>query len=837
MAFIPDQQGFIPDNITTNVTAKGFIPDPPKEGFIPDKPRDPLKMLRFLLPELYAYQQFESLRHEYVVAPLTKMVEQVIPPEFSGEALRKLAAQASPITQLIDLLGKPKQDQGAINRAIGSFATESVVSLLTDPLVYAFIGESFAVKKLGKIAVEQTRKAAIKELSNPKRLAQLSPRQIHELFVKIPTNVKKELFAANPKLREILVNVSRGIESRPPSAIHNLAPVRDTPQSLLPFDGIGFEKVSKEFLLQPKKKVGIIGKLFRPSEFELKRLGFEENIAQPIRESMQRFNIELSNRKTFVGQTRKLRLAQTSLPKDKSDLAVWNMMDKGIPKGDISIEAETAKKYRTQTEQMLTRINEVKKQIGEPEVQGVKNYIFHSVTPEILGAIYDKGVIPAELAKIMDNIPPTDVFLRTALERHDIPDEWLTKDPDKLMETMYAIDLRYIHLGKALDEAKPYISAVKDFKGTDLVQAWDASTYKYLEKWVERGIKRRPSSLDNYIDNTLEGILRPLFKSTGLRVTNMPWETITKLLSASVHTGALGMRIKPVLRNLVQSTFDWVMWGTKAYLKGSKVFMTKEGQDILKQSLVWQTRVPFEGLDINALQKVFRAGSVPYRLADLHNVGKSILTTYFYGKDTLKMPASEALRWADQQVPRTQWSYSRIDLPPVYQTSTGRAFWTLGSWWMNYYFNFLPELATKAFTGKDVLGRKVPTVERLGIVRLFVLTGILWGVKIASGKLTGTVVDYTGSIAPSLFRQSPFGQLLASTIKFTGGMIDKDPRRTGEGLREMVKTAPIFIPFYLGTKDLFDVISGRKTLGEISFPGKRKKVKRTLIKIKTTLRK
>jgi hypothetical protein len=330
----------------------------------------------------------------------------------------------------------------------------------------------------------------------------------------------------------------------------------------------------------------------------------------------------------------------------------------------------------------------------------------------------------------------------------------------------------------------------------------------------------RPSNWDTLIDNLLEHTFAPVLRKAGVKVSNMPWRDLINTLSASAHTGALGMRIKPVMRNLVQSTFDWVMFGTKHYLKGSSKFMTKEGHNILKQSKLWRTRVPYEAQDLATLQKLFKIGGLGYRASDLHNVGKGLLTRYYYGRDTLNMSHIEALKWADEDLPSTQWSYRREDLPRAYWTTTGRAFWTLGSWWMNFYNRFLPELTRKAFTGKDVSGRIVPASERLGIMRLLVLVGILYGLKKGSKELTGTVVDYTGQIRPTPLRGSPTAQAGESFIKIAQGIIDNDKRSLSEGLRQLSYTSKIFIPWWLAGQDLFNLLSGKKTPAEVLFYGK-----------------
>jgi len=601
-----------------------------------------------------------------------------------------------------------------------------------------------------------------------------------------------------------------------------------TLDDILPKEPPKFPGVKDSFLKQPKIKTSVV-QYFKPAEYHLKELGFDAEIGQPIREALQDFSIELMQKNDFVVNTQKMQKVELEarnkkLKKQKKPVVtekeveekIWTMMDKGIPKNNKSLEAKVARRYRKETEEMLKRMNEFNKRIGRDEIKGIKNYILHMLRPEVLNEIYSRGVIPPELAKVMPYIPPKNVFLRTAQQRQGVPEDWLVKNPHELMRAMYAIDLRYIYLQDALNKIDPYLKAVKDYVGTE-GDYWSPETYKYLDDWIKQAIKMRPSNIDILVDNLLEYTLAPLLRKTGLKVSHMPWRDLVNTLSAAAHTGALGMRVRPILRNLIQSTFDWVMYGTKPYLKGSAKFGTKEGQNILNKSKVWKTRMPFEAQDLSMLQKWAKVGSLGYRASDLHNVGKGLLTRYYHAIDDLGKTPEQAIKWADSDLPATQWSYRREDLPRAYWTSTGRAFWTLGSWWMNYYTRFLPELSRRAFMGKDVNGRKVSTSERLGIMRLFILTGMLFAIKEVSKELTGTAIDYTGQVTPNFLRLGPVASLGRSFVKIGQGAVDDNDRMLSEGLRELGYTSKIFVPWYLAGEDLFKLLTGKKKLEEVLF--------------------
>jgi len=569
-----------------------------------------------------------------------------------------------------------------------------------------------------------------------------------------------------------------------------------------------------KFLEQEKQALKITN-YFTPAEYQMETLGFKEFIHKPIRSALQDFAIEYESKLKYLEKIK------TKYPNVKNDI-VYKYMDKGIPQGTTP-EILKAKEYRVETNEMLKRMNEVRKIEGKPPVKGLQNYILHALQPEVLSEIYEKGVIPLELAKVMEKIPPHTVFLRTAQARKGVPADWLIKDPDKLMQMMYAIDLRYIHLQKALKKVQPYLEAVEKFPGDEIrgVKPWSDLSYKYVDSWVKQAIKMRPSDLDKQIDNLIEHTLAPILRNRGIKVSHMPWRDFVGLMSAMAHTGALGMRVKPILRNLVQSSFDYVMYGTKNYFKGSVKFTTPEGQRILKQSKVWQTRVPYEAQEKAMLGKVFRAGSIAYRFSDLHNVGKALLTRYYFARDTLKMNHQEALDWSDNDLPSTQWSYRREDLPRAYWSTTGRAFWTLGSWWMNYYGRFAPEVIRRTFTGYASDGRKVTPTEKMAGLRWLILGAVLYGMK----KATRGVVDYTGQVLPSLLREAPTMQLGRALVDVYNGLSSGNDYQLKEGLRNVSRTSKVFIPYYLAGEELWKFLKGDKTMGEFLFYSKKKKPK------------
>ena len=241
--------------------------------------------------------------------------------------------------------------------------------------------------------------------------------------------------------------------------------------------------------------------------------------------------------------------------------------------------------------------------------------------------------------------------------------------------------------------------------------------------------------------------------------------------------------------------------------KGSKSKYKK----ILDTSKVFRTRMPIEGVQKGNISKGLYLAGTLYRLSDLHNVGKGLLTRYFHAKDTLGMNDKQAITWADKDIANTQWSYRAEALPKPYHTTTGRFLFSLGSWWMNYFKRFVPEVSRRTFTGYDVRGRKVPRTERLSGLRWMVLMGMLYGLKKGTEATTGKEVNYMGTVMPEP-SSSPQLQTISGVAKWADGFMSGNDRVMHEGAKQAMNSGKLFIPLYLGAKDMHQLFTGEKDL-------------------------
>jgi len=616
-------------------------------------------------------------------------------------------------------------------------------------------------------------------------------------------DVPEELIHKTDKSYEVFVNQSdlqRGrIAPGAPAVVRDLTKPATQEEALEDLQAVSTRQ----------ERVGQ-GALITPAEVVLKRLGLDTYIGSPLRQALQDTRIELADKIEFLVKTmqeHKALVGEAAFP--ASAEKVWQYLDKGIPANkQDTVEAKVANRFRKETEEMLNRINETNRFAGLPEVKGIKDYIFHMVNPEVINEMIKTGQIPEGFERIIRPGVSKELFLKTAIERKGMPEEFLVKDPYEVMRAMYAVDLKYINLQRALAEIEPYLRGVEHLAVSG--EKWDATSVKYVQDWINHGVKRLPTSTDMKTQASLDNLLDFVFGLAPGKRPNLSFQQITGSLSAAIQTGALGLRVKVALRNALQSSFDWVMYGTEPYMKGQSAYLTEEGQAILKKSRVWRTRMPFEAQDLNKLSAFMKKGSALYLKADLRNVGVGLLTRYHFAKDTLKLSDKAAIEWADTDLPRTQWSYTREDLPEIYWSATGRTLATFGSWWMNFYTNFLPELAGKAFTGRAADGREVTPQERFGIIRFLVLLGTMEGVRRATKELTGTAIDYTGVTGPTPFGASPQAQIMLGAKDLAQGVIDSDDRKWKEGWRQIAKAGQLAIPYWLSIKETTQLFTDKK---------------------------
>ena len=123
----------------------------------------------------------------------------------------------------------------------------------------------------------------------------------------------------------------------------------------------------------------------------------------------------------------------------------------------------------------------------------------------------------------------------------------------------------------------------------------------------------------------------------------------------------------------------------------------------------------------------------------------------------------------------------------------------------------------RSFCGKTADGRIVPPVERLAFMRFLVYLGVLEAVRRTTKEATGTAIDYVGQGFPMPLEASPQWKLGSAAINIARGLIGRDDRKFKEGMRDLGYASKVFVPYALGIKEMYDLLSGKIELPDYLF--------------------
>lgn len=573
-----------------------------------------------------------------------------------------------------------------------------------------------------------------------------------------------------------------------------------------------------------------------------------EKVVDPLRQTQRRAAVERQDALGAIGQMRKAvekaagirgpfqqgkaRELSTRLYKATEGLKAVGE----LPSILSQVEQDAIAAHNRDAEELLRAVNAVRELAGERPIKNWTRtgYIRHILKPDIVTAYHEKGALDPELAKIMDKIPKTGLHLGSAQHRLNLSPEMMdalfNQDFWQSWAVMVGEKIRYKNLRLTLEKVKPYIDIMRKHP------EFDPNAFRMYDRWLEQNIKYRPGEIDGYLNGLFNGIIGMWNKAAPASMRKaagtQPWRDVVDFLSQGMHVGALSMRLKPIIRNRIQSFLDWTMMGSQAYTNGRTMYHTKQGRALLNASDVFKSRIFVIGQEAASVKQVFDVMGAGYKWSDKKNVGQSILTAYWryvneYGmQEADKLPgggkySAAALKRAEQYMMDTQWSYFREDMPKVYWSSTGRLAFGLGSWPMSFWNRYVPEVFRRTFTGKDGRGEPVKGTERWAGLRFLLLLGATYALKEASKEVLGgkREVDYTSSVLPDprFARPGGFGPGAMAAIGLWEALAGQSKWERERGWRLVKRSAMIHIPGYLGFKDIADVVNGEKDLIDYTF--------------------
>ncbi len=508
--------------------------------------------------------------------------------------------------------------------------------------------------------------------------------------------------------------------------------------------------------------------------------------------------------------------------------------------------------------ELFESVNVIRELVGERPIKEWTReaYIKHILKPDIAYQLTKGGVLDPQLAKLMEKIPKTTLYLGAAQHRIDVPEAMKSmifmEDFWQSWRVMAGEMIRYKNLRLTLEKIKPYMKVLEQHP------SFSPQAYKMYDRWLSQNIKFRPSNMDEELNGLFNGIIgfwnKAMPEKYQKRIGNQPYKDVVDFSSQGMHVGALSMRIKPIIRNRIQSLGDYVMMGETAYLHGRNMYHTDRGKKLLQASNVFRSRIFIIGQEVTNIHKVFNIMSKGYQWSDKKNVGQSMLTAYWryvnkygYKEDTL-LPGSKknlkyspaALKKAEKYMMDTQWSYFREDMPRVFWSSTGRLAFGLGSWPMSFWTRYIPEITRRTFKGVDGRGDPVHGTERLAGLRFLILLGAMIAMEEGTRKLLKSrYISYVGNVLPVPTFATPggWGPTMKLLVGLWEGVAGRTERVRAAGWKSAKSSGLIHIPGWLGAKEFYKlIISGEMDIIDYVFYtkkpwGKQERAETTLDKL------
>ena len=495
-------------------------------------------------------------------------------------------------------------------------------------------------------------------------------------------------------------------------------------------------------------------------------------------------------------------------------------------------EREIFNNVRDLTTNLLNITNKFRRAAGLTEIPKLEAYIPHFLDEVAKAAADGKYPYVADVyrwtgKKFSRGKNPTS-RRRTVSKITDLLNETFDKDLGKLLKAMVKYDLRDVFLALPYAQVRAEINALKGQIPKDTLQE--------LEEYMQYDIFDSMTNLDKSINRFLipgTNFLNVLLKPFGRVITDP-----VRLLSGAYRQGLMGGAIagKPriVIRNLFQRllTMDLVPAGD--FIK-AQFSAPQDVMDKIRETTFYKSSVAtFE--DLPPLMKPVQIGMIPFQkshagLKFISNIDVAMRAGYNYGQRMIEWTNSDKgqkyikdyakkrgikegtkeyneLFWREgDQIKeaieigsRSQWFYHSTDMPRVFRGHGARAFWSLQSWWMNYFGKHVSEMSKRTFKGKTGRGRVIRKSDRSLSVRGMIA---IFAMMAALKKYTGIdMIRYTIFPLPEMGKLPHGGQLLIDTYKIFQGSVEEKK----QAIKEVGKGLQLLIPFsgaYKRYKDWF----------------------------------
>ena len=612
--------------------------------------------------------------------------------------------------------------------------------------------------------------------------------------------------------------------------------------------------VTPEFFLRKFKRP-------TPAKFLTSQTRYAEllgvkKLVEPMEIGKQEVDIEYASGAHQIDITeRKLKQIKGISPKE---MAKTLNIHEEAPPSLSEKEKEVFNYFRSLTRDILVRENVVRKTLGLPPIRERKAYFRHTADRMSQEIIDGKYPLPEGLKYWSEQTVGKKVYNPMEMQRK-LRDDLLEKfssDLSYVMKSMLWTGLKEIHLsipkhilnkelGALTKDHKVYKNlSPQEQKLYDAQMVMPASTKKWLLDYVNIVLGGRQTALDESVNlwitdtpikTVVNNILRPFGKHIGQKPITSMLSSFSKL---PIYGAMGGVNPRQLIRNKFQTLQNMALYGVKNTIKG---YTPISSYPVLKElktdSLFKKSYSGFEDLPTGTMKKIEKIGLAPYQWSAISNVSQTMNSAFHWTADNIQNPKKAHLGWADPQrtykeskdffyssekakllkemeygAHTTQYQYIGMGMPEIFRYRAIILVTRLQSWWMNHWFVFHREAATRAFTGHTGYdpNLKIRLGDRINYLKYLVIGGLI---------LTnlGYYRSYLFGTAPTSL--PPTRQLMLGLYTYSTNMGDTswEKRKRTQAEYQIKEALKIHLPGYLSIKDATALFTGKKDWTEYLF--------------------
>lgn len=284
---------------------------------------------------------------------------------------------------------------------------------------------------------------------------------------------------------------------------------------------------------------------------------------------------------------------------------------------------------------------------------------------------------------------------------------------------------------------------------------------KYTTDWINYSVRGIPHTYETklekfarqvHADDIWNFTIGKVFKTAKIEEGDMALKKMSAGYRRFTYTTAMGFNISSAVKNASQSLMNIPVIGFKGQMEGLRSLSLSDAKEVLKNSNMFFAKgVAIHELSIDALTRIERAGSFPFRWVDkwintasafngalwkqisgnkrsMQILAENGYTGKGFGKnfwEAVNKSITDGyfkyeIRQADEIAQITQYSYATWDMPKILWSSTNKTLFQFATWPLNYFGQYIPELTRWAITGVSPLG-KMSRWDRSALLRHVVM--------------------------------------------------------------------------------------------------------------------